>query len=154
RLIVPRGFLERWNRAELAAIRDSTILERVASAELGQLLGAEEAEDRLEAANALLSLGPKAHAAIPALLVALTVDELPAVRWRAVETLRKLTLPGYAFPLLALALRSDPCRSVRWRAAEALGAPSLPQKERAEALLEASGDGDHWVRWHAHRTLT
>jgi HEAT repeat protein len=155
RLILPRGFLDRWHRAELATDGEAASLaERATSAELGQLLCVGPTSDRLEAAKALLSLGPKASAAVPALLVAMTGDQLAAVRWRAVETLRKVGPPGDAFPLLALALRSDSCRSVRWRAAEALGAPSLPAKERAKALLQASGDTDHWVRWHAHRVLT
>ena len=155
RLILPRGFLDRWHQAELAEVREANRLaEGITSAEFGQLLCAGTEGIRLEAANALLSLGSKATDAIPALLVAISVDELAAVRWRAVETLRKIDLPNYAFPLLALALRSDPCRSVRWRAAEALGTPSLPTKERAEALLQASGDKDHWVRWHANRVLT
>jgi HEAT repeat protein len=155
-LILPRGFLDRWHRAELAEISREglSVADGISSADLGQLLCAGKAVERVEAANALLSLGPKANDAIPALLVALIVDELAAVRWRAVETLRKVDLPGYAFSSLGSALRSDPCRSVRWRAAEALSATSLPEKERAEALLQASGDADHWVRWHAHRVLT
>jgi HEAT repeat protein len=155
RLLLPRGFLARWHQADLVNIRQTTsLIGALTSAELRELLCAGKAEDRLMAANALLSQGREAFTAIPALLVALASDELTAVRWRAVETLRRLDLPSYAFPLLALALRSDVSRSVRWRAAEALGAQSMPPKERSEALLQASGDKDHWVRWHAHRVLT
>lgn len=156
RLVLPHGFLAKWRQAELAEATSepSDLAKRTSPADLGQLLCAGNSSERLEAAEGLLSLGPKAHATVPALLVAMVVDELTAVRWRVVETLRKVGAPSYALPLLALTLRSDPSRSVRWRVAEALSAPSLPAKERAEALIQASGDQDHWVRWHAHRVLT
>lgn len=155
RLLLPPGFLTRWDRAalEVACSQAASLAGTVTPLELGTLLCEGSPHDRREAAAALLSLGPAAKAAVPALLVALAADDLPPVRWRAVETLRKVTSPNYAFPLLAQALRSDPCRSVRWRVAEALGALSLPSKERAEVLLQAASDQDHWVRWHANRVL-
>ncbi|MFL6261012.1 MAG: HEAT repeat domain-containing protein [Thermoanaerobaculia bacterium] len=110
-------------------------------------------KERIAAAEALRTFGQHAAPVLSAVLAAVR-DELPAVRWRAVEILRILVPPEHSLPVLAEALRSDPCRSVRWRAAEALGARTLPAVPAAEALIEASQDDDEWVRWHSDRVLT
>jgi HEAT repeat protein len=154
RLALPLGFLARWHEAEIPERRwRQDAPSQALLARLERALSAGGSEDRLAAAEALRTFGQHAAPALSAVMVAVR-DELPAVRWRAVEILRLLVPPEHSFPVLAEALRSDPCRSVRWRAAEALGARTLPAEPSARALIEASQDDDEWVRWHSNRVLT
>lgn len=155
RLALPRGFLLRWQKAEIPEQRwgRRQAPSRMELARLKRALSTGDNEERIGAANELRACGRHAAPAL-AEVVAAVGDALPAVRWRAVEILRILGPPEHSFSVLAEALRSDPCRSVRWRVAEALGARTLPAAPAARALIEAAQDNDDWVRWHASRVLS
>ena len=156
RLILPRGFLTRWHKAALPLDTGgpTELARRLNIHALAELLRHGTDVQRVEAADAFLSLGRRSAGAISELLQALIEDPLPSVRWRVLDTVRKIGTRASCTRVIAAALRDDPCRSVRWRAAEALGQGTVRSPLKIQALLAACGDSDSWVRWHAQRALS
>ena len=103
-------------------------------------LEAVEAQDRYEAAQALGEKGPEVELAVPALITALSKEEVAGVRWGIIWALGRIgpAAPG-VLDTLVTAL-SDPDDHIRHEAARALGTMGPSARPALPAPDAASGD--------------
>jgi len=110
------------------------------SLEWVEQLQAADAKDRYDAAKALGDQGAEVELAAPALIAALSTEDVAGVRWGIVWALGRVgpAAPGVVDALSAAL--SDPDDHVRHEAASALGAMGPAARSALPALESARGD--------------
>ncbi len=115
---------------------------------LARDLGSRDSNVRWEAADALADQGPKAAAAVPALIKALSSSDMQ-LRWRAARAVGAIGPKAAAATDALIALLGDDDPLVREYAVDAMGRIGVADERVVKALAKAMTDEDHQVRAEA-----
>jgi HEAT repeat protein len=123
----------------------TTRADETSAEKLAQTLRSADGSAQLKACEALAAMGPKAKAALPALVEALKSDKAD-LQWRAALAIGAIgSGADDAVPALTKALASDNPK-VRAYAAHALGEIGPAAQSAASALIKLAVDKDQYVR--------